>query len=104
MQQFDAFAYPVPSLRRAYPYAVNLRSNLFSQGDRLIIAPMAPRSGLPGVAGRLAPLVRIDDTEYVVFIDRLVSMPTQAATPRIANLKGHRAALIAAIDLLFSGF
>jgi toxin CcdB len=104
MPQFDAFAYPVPALRRAYPLAVNLRSDLFPGSDRIIIAPMVRRAQLPGVAGRLAPVVRIDADEYVVIIDRLVSMPARAVPQRMANLAAHRESLIAAIDLLFSGF
>jgi toxin CcdB len=104
MTQFDAFPNPVHSLRRAYPFVVDLRSDLFPEGNRLIIAPLVPRVKLPGIAGRLAPVVRIDADEYVVLIDRLVSIPAGDAPTRIANLVAHREALIGALDLLFSGF
>ncbi|MDQ2639723.1 MAG: CcdB family protein [Pseudomonadota bacterium] len=104
MLQFDAFPYPVPALRRSFPFAINLRSDVVPGDDRLVIAPLAPRARMPGVAGRLAPVVRIEGEDHVVIIDRLVSIPTRAAQRPIANLAAHREALIGAIDLLFSGF
>ncbi|HWL62356.1 MAG TPA: CcdB family protein [Steroidobacteraceae bacterium] len=104
MLQFDAFPYPVPALRRSFPFAINLRSDVVPGHDRLLIAPLAPRARMPGVAGRLAPVVRIEGEDHVVIIDRLVSIPSRAAQRPIANLAAHREALIGAIDLLFSGF
>lgn len=104
MAQFDAFPHPVPTLRRFFPFAVNLRSDVVPGDDRLVIAPLAPRRALPGIAGRLAPVVRIEGEEYVVIIDRLVSIPARTTQRPVANLATHREALIGAIDLLFSGF
>lgn len=104
MPQFDAFPHPVPSLRKDYPLAVNLRSDVVPGAGQLIIAPLAPRARFGAVAGRLAPIVRVDAEDYVVIIEHMNSIPARAIPPRIANLASNRESLIAALDLLFSGF
>lgn len=102
MPQFDAFPHPVASLRRSFPLAVSLRSDLIA-GEGAIIAAMVPRSRLPGAAGRLCPAVRVDDEEYLVLIESMVSIPARELPPRVANLGRHRDALLGAVDLLFYG-
>lgn len=103
MAQFDVFAHPVASLRRLYPLAICLRSNLIAAGDEIHIAPLALRRHFTAPAGRLAPLVQVDGEEYVVIIEKLTAVPVRSLPRRIANLSPHRGALLAAIDLLFYG-
>lgn len=103
MAQFDVFAHPVHPLRQIYPLAVSLRSDLIPAGEDALIAPLVPRQHIPGAAGRLTPVVRIDDEEYVVLINTLTTVPAQGLPHRMANLNEHRDALLGAIDLLFYG-
>ena len=103
MSQFDAFAHPVPSLRRIYPLAVSLRSDLIAAGDESLIAPLAPRRHFNAPAGRLAPIVQVDHEEYMVLIEKLTTVPVRSLPHRIANLSRYRDSLLGAIDLLFYG-
>jgi toxin CcdB len=103
MPQFDAFAHPVPSLRRIYPLAVCLRTDLIAGGDDTLIAPLVPRGHFPAPAGRLAPVVQIDGEEYVVIIEKLTTVPLRHLPRRIANLSRYRESLLGAVDLLFYG-
>jgi hypothetical protein len=64
---------------------------------------MAPRRLLPAAAGRLTPIVRIDDQDYVVITQSLTSLPAHDLERRIANLQSCRQSLMAAVDLLFFG-
>jgi toxin CcdB len=101
--QFDVFANPVPASRRGYPLVVALQSALLASGGDQVVAPLAPRRHIPGASNRLAPVVRIDDEEFVVVIPRLATLPTRELPHRVANLSNHREALLGAIDLLFYG-
>jgi toxin CcdB len=103
MPQFDAFPHPVPSMRKNFPLAVNLRSDLIAAGATALIAPLVPRSKFPGASGRLSPLVQIDGEVYVVLVEHLVTLPSRKLPDRIANLARHREALLGAVDLLFYG-
>lgn len=103
MPQFDAFPHPVASIRRSYPLAVSLRSDLIAAGEEGLIAPLVPRSRMPGAAGRLNPVVRIDSDEYVVLIERMTTLPVRDLPGRIASLSQYRDELLGAVDLLFHG-
>lgn len=103
MAQFDVFAHPVPSLRRVYPLAICLRSDLIAGADETHIAPLAPRRHFTTPAGRLAPVVQVDGEEYVVIIEKLTAVPVRSLPRRIANLSRQREPLLGAIDLLFYG-
>lgn len=103
MAQFDAFAHPVPSLRRIYPLAVSLRSDLIPAGEDTVIAPLVPKTQIGAVSGRLAPVVRIDEEEYVVLVQMLTTVPSRGLPRRIANLNAWRMQLLGAVDLLFYG-
>jgi hypothetical protein len=103
MPQFDVFPHPIESVRRVYPLAVSLRSDLITGGDEGLIAPLIPRSRMPGAVGRLSPVVEIDSEEYMVLIERITTLPVRELPRRIANLSRYRDALLGAVDLLFFG-
>lgn len=103
MAQFDVFPHPVPSMRRSFPLAISLRSDLIPAGSDAMIAPMAPRRHFPGTVGRLAPVVQIDEEEYVVLVDQMGPARARGLPRRVANLARHREALLGAVDLLFYG-
>jgi hypothetical protein len=103
MPQFDAFPHPVRSMRRDFPLVVSLRSDLIATGTTALVAPLVLHSRFPGASGRLSPLVRIDDEEYVVLIEHLVTFPLRDLPNRVANLARHRDSLLGAVDLLFYG-
>ena len=102
MTQFDTFPNPIPGSRRAYPLLVCLQSPLMSEHPQQVVAPLVPSGGL-GSAGRLAPVVRIDNVEYAVLIPALMTMPATELKRRVANLVRDREALLGAVDLLFYG-
>lgn len=103
MAQFDVFPHPVPALRRVYPLAICLRSDLIPGGDETSIAPLAPRRRFAAPSGRLAPVVQVDGEDYLVIIEKLTTVPERSLPRRIANLSRFRDPLLGAIDLLFYG-
>jgi len=103
MAQFDVVPHPIASLRQAFPLAVILRSDLIAPGEETVIAPLVPRRHFPSATGRLSPIVRIDEEDYVVLVDRLVTLQVRSLPRRIANISAHREAIQGAIDLLFFG-
>jgi toxin CcdB len=105
MTQFDIFANPIPASRRHYPLLVSLQSTLLADRSSQVVAPLVPRRNLSGAAGgsRLAPVVKIDDDEYIVLVPALMTLPAGELPRRIANLSRHREALLGAVDLLFYG-
>ena len=70
--------------------------------DRLV-APLVTRTRMPGVSGRLTPVVKVLDVEHVLLVPRM-------APVAIADLRGvkdqllrYRDEIVAALDFLFLG-
>jgi hypothetical protein len=101
--QFDVYPNPVTAARTIHPYVVVLQSEAATNSTETIVAPLVLRSRLPTVAGRLLPIVALDDREYVVVTQALVTLPLADLKRRAANLAKYRGPLLGAIDLLFFG-
>lgn len=103
ISQFDTFPNPVTAARKAYPLVVCLQSDLVAEGATRVVAPLAPHRALPEIPGRIAPLVSVDGSSYVVLVDRIVNLPVRDLSRRVANLRSHREQVLGAVDLLFYG-
>jgi toxin CcdB len=103
MAQFDVYPNPDRTSRAEYPFVICLQSALLADRTSQVVAPLVPRSALGTHTGRLAPVVRIDDTEYAVLVTSLETLPASELSRRIANLSPFRDPLLGALDLLFYG-
>lgn len=103
MSQYGVFENPIPRARRAFPFVTILQSDLADTGRERIVAPLVPRSRMPGVVGTLTPIVRVDGVEHVLLVPRLT--PVSATDLRAVkdDLTPHRGEIVAALDLLFLG-
>jgi CcdB protein len=96
MSQFDIHANPFARSRKRQPFLVILQSDLISRSlDTVVVAPLEEASG-GKFADRLNPSVTIDDRSFVLIAQELVA-------PR-GSLDHARDHIIAALDLLFTGF
>jgi toxin CcdB len=104
INQFDVVANPFPGSRDRKPYLVALQSDLLSRNfDTVVVAPLEPAAA--GVfADRLNPRVTVDDSEYVLIAQELVTVRKSALGPARASLAYDRDRIIAALDMLFTGF
>jgi toxin CcdB len=103
MTQFDVFRNPVTAARRAYPFVVVLQSDVAQSGRARVVAPVAPRTSFPEIAGRLTPIVRIERRDFVLLITSLTTIPAASFDKPVAALADRRNDILAAIDYLFFG-
>jgi toxin CcdB len=103
MAQFDVHRNPVPAARRAYPWVVVMQSDVAASGRSRLVAPLAPRAAFASSPGRLAPVARFVDEEFVVLVPSLVSIPARDLESPAGSIAAQRAELLAAVDLLFYG-
>ena len=113
MAQYDVFETPIPALRRTFPFVVVLQSGLIEGGRDRVVPPLVPPlARAPSLAGRLAPIVRLDahpDTpdaasEHLVLVLGLTNLPAADLKRRAGNLAAHHDAIVNALDLLFHGY
>ena len=103
MAQFDVYVNPIAEARRAYPFVVELQSDLTDSGHDRIVAPLVLQASMPNVAGRLTPIAVLDAGRHVVLIPAMAGVRRSDLGQRIGSLHSLRSELLAAIDLLFFG-
>jgi len=102
MAQFDVHRNPGS---RDFPLVLDVQSELLSRLATRVVVPMARRSAwaLQPIK-RLNPTARIAEVEYVLVFQELAAIPAGELGARVGSLAKRRADLIAALDLLFTGF
>jgi len=103
MAQFDVFANPVASARRAYPFVVAMQSDLTVSGRELLVAPTAPIARGQPSARRVMPIVALHGSQHIVIVPRLTVMRCKDLLEKVGSIATARAELLAAIDYLFFG-
>ncbi len=103
MAQFDVFVNPVPAARRAYPFVAVLQSDVAQSGRERVVAPLAPKTRIPGTAGRLTPHVRVANVEHVLLVPSLTAVAASELQDPRGHLAAYRDAIVAALDYLFLG-
>jgi toxin CcdB len=102
-RQFDVIANPDPLEAEQRPYLINLQSDLVRELHSVAVAPLVPRANMLGAA-RLNPLVVVEGREFWVATHELFAIDRRMLRSQpVANLENQREAMIAAIDLLFTG-
>jgi len=102
MAQFDVHKNPRGG---AYPLLLDMQSDVLSRLATRAVVPMMTlkRYGAKPIS-RLNPTVKISGTEYILLVQELAAVPATALGPVVASLAGRRNDLIAACDLLLTGF
>ncbi|MDP2409419.1 MAG: CcdB family protein [Pseudolabrys sp.] len=103
-KQFDVFANPFPRSRERQPFLASLQNDLLDRTlDTTVVAPLEP-AGSGTFADRLNPRVEIDGAPFVLMTQELVTVRKSVLGQPHGSIAGERAAIIAALDLLFTGF
>lgn len=101
--QYDVVDNPVPRARRAFPFVAILQSDLADSGSDRIVAPLVPNARIPGLAGRLMPIVKVEGIDHALIVPRLTVIPAAELRAMKGSLSTYRNEIVAALDLLFLG-
>lgn len=101
--QFEVVANPDAAEVAHRPFLIVLQSNLVSDLSSTIVAPLIPRDRIKG-ANRLNPLVSVEGREFWLATHELFAIDRRVLKAKVADLTQSRDAIIAALDLLFTGF
>lgn len=101
--QFDVHPNPIPRARRAFPLVVILQADIAETGRDRLIALMAPLAEMPGVIGRLTPIVEVQGHRYVLMLPSIAGLPGSDLQTPIGNVGAERDRIVAGLDWLFLG-
>ena len=103
MRQFDIVQNPDPSEAVERPFLIVLQSDLVSGLRSTVVAPLVIRTAMEG-ASRLNPLIALDGSEFWLAIHELFAIDRRGLGQPVGSAADHRDKIIAALDLLFTGF
>ena len=102
MHQFDTVENLNPITRRRFPLAIVLQNDRISAFSVVVVAPLTDATqGLTST--RLHPQIRVGGRSLVVVIEELAAVRVATLGRVVGSAEAHRYAIVAAIDLLFTG-
>jgi toxin CcdB len=102
LRQFDLIENLNPASRRQYPFLVVLQHDRVSSIGSIVVAPLGEAN--PALAGaRIHPSLELGSRRYVIFVEQLAAVPHRMLGPVVGSAEANRYAIVAALDLLFTG-
>ena len=107
MAQFDIHDTPLLTLRRQYPYVMNLQSAVLQDSRERIVAPLVLAEATTLIRGRLIVPIWLEEglarREYLVLIPALSSLSADALSLPVGSGKEFQKPIEEALRLLFFG-
>ena len=104
MRQFDVYANPSKATRSAYPFIVDIQSNIISEIATRIVVPLGRKAGFKDEGmRRLTPTVTYEGEQLLLLVPQIASMPARALKNPIGSLSHLREEIIAALDFAITG-
>lgn len=105
MAQFDLHGNTNPTTRRRTPYLLDTQSDMVSSLPTRIVCPVRPRAAMKGdPIDRVHLALTLGGQEFVVFMTELAAVPCSLLGPIVTSAAYARREIVAAVDLLITGF
>ncbi len=104
MAQFDVYLNPNPATSHVIPYYLNVQADLLDALNTRVIVPLVRAGEMGPSINNLHPTFKIKGEPVVMSTAELAGLPMRALGDRVASLKNKRDEIIAALDLVFTGF
>ncbi|MEQ1688751.1 MAG: CcdB family protein [Sphingopyxis sp.] len=98
MARFDVYHAP-----RIQGFLLDCQADLLDELDTRVVVPLLPTTAMIA-ATRLNPLFEIDGQSHIMQTPMIFSIPTERLGPPVLSLSNCDLDIIAALDMLFSGF
>lgn len=104
MPQFDVYRNPNPASRARIPFLLDVQSDLLRMLATRVVVPLGTVAQLEGIAAeRLNPAFEVEGRKVLMLTPELAGVPSKSLARPVANLSVERDAIIAALDLVFTG-
>lgn len=92
-----------PATREAAPYLLDVQSDLLDHLATRVVVPLFRADRAPTIA-RLTPEITFEGEKLLLMAPQLAGVPCASLGPVAGDLRESRDAVMAALDLLFTGF
>ena len=105
MAQFDVYRNASPATRARIPFLLDVQSDLLDPLVTRVVVPLCKPEVLKDkLAERLNPVFEVAGRRVAMLTPELAGVSRKMLGERIGNLAGERRSIIAALDLLITGF
>jgi len=104
MAQFDVYENTNQETCQTFPYMLDIQAEVLNDLPTRVVVPLVLSALLKKTIPTLTPLFRIGETEVRMVTPQLVGVQMQILGSKLCSLKDHRDEIIAALDLLITGF
>lgn len=105
MAAFAVHANPDPRSRKAIPFLLDIQNEILSSMDTRVVVPLYLKGATTlHPISRLTPVVTFQNKTYIAMVPELAGVARRSLGTRAGDLSNTRAEIIAALDLLFTGF
>jgi len=102
--QYDVYPNPSPRMRDAYPYVVDVQSDLLKALATRMVVPLAltslPSSSLPR---RLCPLLQVKGQTLMLVPFEAAPLDKRYLKSKVISLRDRAGDIVAAMDAVLSG-
>lgn len=99
MAQFDVYR-----LRSGAELVLDCQADVLHGSERRFVIPLLPAGSVPRPLPRLTPVFVVNGEEHVLTTLAAASIPRTEIGPTVGSLADQRDQIIAAIDMLVTGF
>ena len=104
MSQFSLYQNNDKSTATAYPYFVDVQSEMLDTLNTRLVIPLTSVEMLEKKAPtHLCPVIHIDEGDFVILTHQMASVPTKILRDPVNDLSTFINDIIAAIDFLITG-
>ncbi|MEZ9946990.1 CcdB family protein [Vibrio breoganii] len=104
MSQFSLYQNNDTGTATAYPYFVDVQSEMLDTLNTRLVIPLTPVEMLEKKAPvHLCPVIHIDEGDFVILTHQMASVPNKILRDPVNELSTFRNEIIAAIDFLITG-
>ncbi len=104
MAQFRVYRNPGADSRSRFPLLLDIQSDLIGALETRVVVPLAPAGKESRWVTVLMPIFDIDGKRYAMCTPQLAGVAKAGIGAEVADLASRRDEVIAALDLLISGF
>lgn len=105
MAQFDIYLNSDESTRDRTPYLLDVQADLLADlATRVVIPLRAGSDEEPWAISRLHPVIVLEKQPYLAVVSELAAVPGSILGREVGDARRYRTEILAAIDLLITGF
>ena len=104
MPQFSLYKNKDKSTSKAYPYFVDVQSDLLKNLDTRVVIPLTPLGLIEGSPPtHLCPIIHLEEGDFVILTQQITSVPIKILKEEVNELSAFRNEIIGALDFLITG-